>query len=128
MDAALAADLVMYAHFAFLVYLVLGGFLAWKWPLAWFPHAAISMYALAIITWNFTCPLTPWEDNLRRQAGQEGLESGGFLGTYIEGVIYPAEYITPIRFAVAGVIAVSWLGAAILIHRRRARKRALSAS
>jgi uncharacterized protein DUF2784 len=32
--------LVLGAHFAYVAYVVLGGFLAWWWPRAIWPHAA----------------------------------------------------------------------------------------
>ncbi len=118
------ADAVMLAHFLFLVYLVVGGFLAWRWPKAWFPHAAVAAYGLVITAYGFVCPLTPLENDLRGRAGEDGLEPTGFIDTYIEGVVYPEEHTLTARAAAAVVIAVSWIGAYLRHRRRRGRGQA----
>ncbi|THV41987.1 DUF2784 domain-containing protein [Glycomyces buryatensis] len=115
------ADVAMTLHFLFLVYVLLGGFLAWRWPRAWFPHAAVVAYGLIIAAFDFDCPLTPVEHYLRLRAGQAGLEPTGFIDTYIEGVVYPVEYILPARVLAALIIAVSWTGALLAERRRRLR-------
>lgn len=40
----LVADAAMVAHFAFLAYLVVGGFLAWRWPSTIWLHVAVALY------------------------------------------------------------------------------------
>ncbi|GAB3236949.1 hypothetical protein GCM10027447_35730 [Glycomyces halotolerans] len=117
------ADAAMVVHFLFVAYVVLGGFLAWRYPKAWFPHAAVALYGLIITVYSIVCPLTPLEDRWRRRAGQSGLEPTGFIDTYIEGVIYPGQYADEVRWAAAAVIAVSWIGALALHLRRRRRRR-----
>jgi hypothetical protein len=72
-----------------------------------------------IVTFGFVCPLTPIEDDLRRRAGQEGLEPTGFIDTYIEGIVYPADQTMLARWLAFSVIAVSWVGLAVKRHRRR---------
>jgi hypothetical protein len=118
------ADVAMTTHFLFLVFVVVGGFLAWRWPRLWFAHLAAALYALAIITFEFDCFLTPIEHEMRLRAGQEGLEPTGFIDTYIEDVVYPGDRTNEVRWAVAAVIFVSWVGALLLYLRRRRVKRA----
>jgi hypothetical protein len=48
--------------------------------------------------------LTPWENDLRRLAGQEGY-SGGFIEHYVVSLIYPAE-ITRDAQIVMGIIVI----------------------
>ncbi len=68
----LLADAVMLAHFGFLLFLVLGGFLAWRHRWVLVPHiAAVGWAALSVA--GMDCPLTAWEDDLRRLAGEQGL-------------------------------------------------------
>ncbi|GAB3998242.1 DUF2784 domain-containing protein [Glycomyces albus] len=119
MEYRILADVAMTAHFLFLVYLVVGGFAAWRWPGTWFAHAAVAVYGLVITLYGFTCPLTPLEHDFRRRAGQEGLEPTGFIDTYIEGIVYPERYAAAAQWAAAAVIAISWVGLLVKRHRRR---------
>lgn len=114
------AEVIMAVHFAFLVYVALGGFLAWLWPRAIWSHLAAALWGFATILFGLTCPLTYVEDWARERAGQEGLPPSGFIDHYIEGVIYPQRYAGLIQAMVVVAVAVSWLGA---YARRRALRR-----
>ena len=116
------AEATMVVHFAFVVYVVVGGFLAWRWPRTIVAHLAAAGWGLLITALSLTCPLTPLEDGLRRRAGEQGL-TRGFVDTYIEGVLYPERYVDQVRLAVAAVVLVSWVGL-VVRHRRRAGARA----
>jgi Protein of Unknown function (DUF2784). len=115
----LIADVTMVVHFAFLGYVALGGFLAWRWPRLIWPHLAVAAWGLISIA-GADCPLTLLEDWARRAAGEAGLPPSGFIDHYIEGVVYPGEYSRIAQLAVAAVVGVSWAGFA----RRRLRSRA----
>lgn len=119
MGYRILADVAMTAHFLFLVYLVVGGFVAWRWPKTWFAHAAVAVYGLVITLYGFTCPLTPLEHDFRRRAGEEGLEPTGFIDTYIEGIVYPERYAATAQWAVAAVVVISWAGMLVKLRRRR---------
>lgn len=114
--SGMLADAVVVAHFAFLVFLVLGGFLSWRWPRLFPVHLAVVAWGIAIVVFSWLCPLTYLENALRESAGREALR-GGFIETYLTGVIYPGDRITEVRIAVGAVVAVSWLG--LLVRRRR---------
>jgi len=116
------ATLVLSAHFAFLAYVILGGFLAWRWPRAFWPHLVVAAWGLAVVAIPLTCPLTYVEDWARRKAGEEGLGEVGFIDRYIEGVLYPERYTRLLQVAVAVVVLGSWLGA-LLIRNITRRKR-----
>lgn len=101
---SLAAELVMLAHFAFVLFVALGGFLLlWRRWVAWL-HVPCALYGAAIEFFGWTCPLTPLEVRLRRAAGRAGYE-GGFIEHYLEGILYPAAW---------GELHV-WLGVAVLV-------------
>ncbi len=110
------ADAVVVAHFAFLVFLVLGGFLAWRWPRLFPLHLAVVAWGIAIVVFEWLCPLTYLENWLRQSAGRPAL-TDGFIDTYVTGVIYPGDRITEVRGAVGVGVAASWLG--LLVRRRR---------
>lgn len=113
------ADVTMVMHFAFLVYVALGGFLAWRWPWTIFTHIAAVTWGVLIVAANLLCPLTGPEDYFRRRAGQDGLGQEGFIDTYLTGVVYPEAQVGLVRFLVGLVVVISWIGFAIRMRRRR---------
>jgi Protein of Unknown function (DUF2784) len=74
----LLADLVVVLHFAFIVFVAAGGLLVWRCPWLVRLHLPAVVWAIAIITVGFTCPLTPLETQLRGRAGEQGYD-GGFV-------------------------------------------------
>ncbi|MEU4422587.1 DUF2784 domain-containing protein [Actinoplanes sp. NPDC024001] len=119
MGFRILADATMLVHFAFLAWVVFGGFLAWRWPSAIWAHLAAALWGLSSVVFGLHCPLTWVEERARERAGEAGL-SGGFIDTYLTGVIYPERYAGLAQALVAVTVAVSWAGAA---HRRRVRAR-----
>lgn len=92
----LAADLLVVVHLLFIAFVVGGGFLAWRWRrLAWL-HAPAAVWGAAIEFMNWTCPLTPLENDLRRAAGDAGYQ-GGFIEHYIIPVIYPVGLTSDVQ-------------------------------
>jgi hypothetical protein len=112
-------DAILALHFGYIAFLVLGGFLAWRWPRAFWLHLVASIWAILIVVSWVDCPLTWAENWTRRQTGKPQVT--GFIDQYLTGVIYPPQYLTQVRLAVAFVVLVSWIGAFILWRRRRAR-------
>jgi Protein of Unknown function (DUF2784) len=119
----LLAEVVMLLHFGFLVFVALGGFLAWRWPWLFVPHVAAVTWGALSVAAGLLCPLTGWEDWARRRAGEQGLPRG-FIDTYITGVVYPAEYLVTAQVLVATLVAVSWAG--LLVRARRRRRSGLT--
>lgn len=104
MPHSLLADLVMLVHFAFVLFVALGGVLvAWRPGVAW-AHVPAVLYGAAIEFFGWVCPLTPLEIRLRRAAGQAGY-GGSFIERYLEGILYPSAWAE---------IHV-WLGVAVLV-------------
>jgi hypothetical protein len=122
MTARLAADAVVLVHLAFIVFVVLGGFLAWRdprWAFAHLPAAAWGAYAELTAT---ICPLTPLENALRREAGTQGYD-GGFVEHYLIPLVYPAG-LTPRHQLAIGLALVALNVAVYAGAARRARRRA----
>ena len=99
---------ILVVHFAFLAYVVFGGFLAIRWPRAFWPHLAAVTWGLTGIVFSIVCPLTWAEDQARQRAGEAALTKG-FIDRYIEGVLYPERYTGLLWVLVAVVILASWL-------------------
>lgn len=109
----------MGVHFAFLAYVVLGGFVAWRWPWTMTTHLAAVGWGTLIVVYDLTCPLTGPEDHFRKLAGQDGLPRG-FIDTYLTGVLYPEASVSWVRAAAALVVLASWAGLVVRLRRRRA--------
>ena len=118
MYAALATT-VLAVHFCFLAYVVLGGFLVWRWPKAFWPHLAAATWGLAVVTVPLTCPLTVAEHWARGKAGQ-AVGDKGFIDMYIENVLYPERYTHLLQVLVGAVVVFSYAVALAKLRHRRA--------
>jgi uncharacterized membrane protein YhhN len=114
----LAADAVLLLHLAFVVFVVVGGFLTWRWRrLAW-AHIPCAVWGAAIELMGWICPLTPLEVSLRRQAGQAGYE-GGFIQHYILPIVYPAGLTPTIQIGLGLLLVTLNVFAYTVYFRRR---------
>lgn len=111
---------ILTVHFAYLAYVVFGGFLAWRWPRAFWPHLVAAAWGLAVVGIPLTCPLTTAEGWARRRAGEAGL-TRGFIDRYIEGVLYPERFTLLLQAGVGIAVVGSWAGAYGWWRRRRPR-------
>ena len=119
MGYRLLGDAVMLVHFAFLVFVVTGGFLAWRWPWVIWPHVGMTLWGFSTIVFSLRCPLTDVEDWARENGGEQPLSGTGFIDHYLENVVYPERYTRQIQVLAAVVVVVSYVG--LLLRRRRAR-------
>lgn len=117
MPYRLLADAVVVVHGLFIVFVVLGGFLAWRrrW-MAWL-HVPAAVWGVLIEYRGWVCPLTPLENALRARAGIAGY-GGGFIEHYLVPLIYPAG-LTPTRQVVLGTfaLAVNVLAYGVVVRR-----------
>ena len=110
----LLADGVVVLHAAFVLFIALGGILAWRWPRLLWLHVPAVLWGAGIVLVGYECPLTPLEKWLRRRGGEDAYD-GGFIDRYVEDVVYPEEYTPALRALAAVLIAIGWLGS---WHRR----------
>jgi hypothetical protein len=110
------AEATMLVHFAFLAYVIAGGFLAWRRPVLIWPHLVLAGWGLSTLVFHQDCPLSRLENWARLRAGEPGLKHHGFIETYLTGVVYPARYLWLVQVLAAAVIVVTWAGA---LRRRR---------
>lgn len=107
-------------HFAFLIYLAVGGLLALRWPRTASLHVVAAGWAVAItVVSMLSCPLTAVERWARARAGWEPLPDTGFIDHYITGVWYPAGWEPAVQLAVAAAVIGSWAVLARRLVRRR---------
>lgn len=120
MGYRLLTTLILALHFGFLAYVVIGGFLTWRWPRTIWPHLVAAGWGFIVIAARLTCPLTSAEHWSRRRAGEAGL-SEGFIDRYIENVLYPERFTVAAQALVVVVVVVSWVG--LLVRRHRVARR-----
>lgn len=101
----LLADLVVLLHVAFVLFVVLGGLLVWRWPrLAWV-HLPAAAWGAWVEFAGRVCPLTPLENWLRRQGGGDAYTSS-FVEHYLMPVLYPASLSRELQWVLGGLVIV----------------------
>ena len=98
-----AADFVLVTHFAFIVLVVAGGIIVFRY--SWFVwiHIPAACWGAFVELTGRICPLTTIENFLRVRAGQEGYVDS-FIQHYILPVIYPAGLTRNIQLILAGLV------------------------
>lgn len=116
------ADALVLLHLAFVLFVVFGGFLAWRWrSIAWVHLPAAAWGALIEFT-GWICPLTPLENHWRRLAGDTGY-AGGFVEHYVVPIVYPAGLTAPTQVALGVlVLAVNLVAYGVYIRQTGRKK------
>jgi hypothetical protein len=124
------ADFVVFVHVVYMAFVLFGQLavfvgwpLGWKWIRnPWFRGTHLAMIVFVAIegVHGYECPLTGWEKDLRKAAGQnflgtEGDEESGisFTGRMLRQIQFAGnnweEYINTSFYIAAGVIVASFL-------------------
>lgn len=120
MPPELLADLIVAAHLLYVAFVVLG-FLAiligawrrWGWirRLAFrIPHFICTSIVALEGSFGILCPLTVWEENLRREAGQDP-EQVSFIAGLLRSILFVEVSQTTLNlsYAIFGVIVLGTL-------------------
>lgn len=119
---SLLADLVFLAHLTFVLFVVFGGVAVWRIPkLAWL-HVPAVIWGALIEFAGWICPLTPWEQSLRRLAGERGY-SDGFVEHYLFPLVYPEGLTRNVQIVLGVLVLVINATAYAFILRRRRNAR-----
>jgi hypothetical protein len=116
------ATLVVLGHFAFILFVMLGGLFALRWPRAPWLHIPCFVWGGWIEVSGGICPLTPLEHELRRAAGETPY-AGGFIEHYILAIIYPAGLTRTVQLTLAVGLVVLNVAVYAWVIRRRMRER-----
>jgi hypothetical protein len=125
---SLLADILVVLHLLYVAFIVIGqvailvgAWLRWSWVRnTWFRSthlAAITIVACEAVA-GIVCPLTVWEGELRRLAG-EAPAAGTFVGRGVHAILFfnlpPWVFTTAYVLFVVLVLATLWL---VPIRRR----------
>jgi Protein of Unknown function (DUF2784) len=104
-----AVVLTVGAHFAYLLYLPTGGFLALRWPRSIACHVATVVWGVGVVVFGLPCPLTALERWARARADMDPLPTSGFIDRYVDGIFYPANRTGAAQASAFAAAAVSWV-------------------
>ena len=101
----IAADFVVLIHFAFIIFVVVGGLLVVRWHKVSLLHIPAAVWGVLIEFTGSICPLTPLENKLRLMGGEAGF-SGGFIDKYIVPLIYSDELTRTIQIMLGLIVII----------------------
>ena len=114
------ANLIVSVHFLFVVFVVLGGLLAIRWPRIIWLHVPAVIWGAPVEFTGWICPLTPLENRLRRAAGDANYQ-GDFIAHYILPALYPNGLTRRDQLMLGGIALALNLAiyAFVLVRHRR---------
>jgi hypothetical protein len=110
----LAADAVVFIHLGFVLFVVAGALLVFRWRWLALLHVPAVVWGVLLEFRGWLCPLTPLEQRLRVAGGEAGY-SGGFVEQYVLPVLYPAGLDSSQQIAmgtfviVVNILLYGWL-------------------
>ena len=120
--ARLLADLLVMGHLFFIVFLVVGGPLARRFPrlLKW--HLAAAGVTVLVSLTNSPCPLTVWEKHFLALAGEQPYETG-FIEHYLVEPVHPAGIDAQVNLVLlaAWIVPTAYAYLSLWAHRPRVR-------
>ena len=117
------ANTIVLLHFAFIIFVALGGFAALRWPRVAWAHLPAVLWAAMLEFCGWTCPLTPLEKALRTSEGGLAYE-GGFVDRYVMPLVYPTGLTRGMQVALGiSVIAINLIAYSLVIRHWSGRSR-----
>ncbi len=99
-----AADVVVVVHLAFVAFVILGGYLVWRWRTVLPLHLTAMAISVSLAALGLDCPLTDLEKWFRGQAGDR-VYRGGFIAHYL----VPGDTAVALRIATVAVVAAAYV-------------------
>ncbi|MDH3798274.1 MAG: DUF2784 domain-containing protein [Desulfobacterales bacterium] len=99
----LLADLVVVAHFMFVLFSLLGALLVIRWRKMMWLHLPAAVWAAGVEFSGKICPLTPLENWLRARGGEAGY-AGDFIGQYLLWLLYPFGLTRGVQIILGAIV------------------------
>ena len=120
---SILADVVVLLHFAFVAFIVLGFVVIWvgyffRWAFVrnrYFrlAHLLAMGYVLAEALLGITCPLTNWEADLRRLAGESQIHTESFMEHWTHRLMFfdlkPETFTVIYAFVFVLIVLTYWV-------------------
>jgi hypothetical protein len=114
------ADLTVVLHVAFVVFVLLGGVLAVRWPRVAWVHVPALAWGAWVEFAGWMCPLTPLENALRTRGGDAAYTSS-FVEHYIVPILYPEVLSRELQYALGGLVLLvnAFVYVGVVLRKRR---------
>jgi hypothetical protein len=116
MALGLLADAVVVLHVAFVLFVLLGGLLAVRWPRVAWVHLPAAAWGAWIEFAGWVCPLTPLENWLRQRGGGPAYTTT-FVERYILPVLYPSALTREVQWLLGSVAVLVNLVVYLVVWR-----------
>ncbi len=116
----LLADATVVVHLAFILFVVFGGLLAFRWPRVAWLHVPAALWGAVVEFTGRICPLTPLENRFRLASGRPSYSSS-FIEHYLVPIVYPADLTREAQVILGLVVVTINLAVYSAVWRRRAR-------
>jgi hypothetical protein len=116
------ADAVLILHLCFILFVVLGGLLALRWPWVAWLHLPAAVWGALVEVAGWICPLTPLEVAFRRAAGEAAYETT-FVERYLVPLVYPSALTREMQIALGVFVVAVNVAVYGAVWRRRAGQR-----
>jgi len=117
----LLADLVVVAHFLFVLFSLLGALLVIRWRKIMWLHLPAALWAAGVEFSGKICPLTPLENWLRVRGGGGGY-AGDFIGQYLLWLLYPSGLTRGVQIILGAAVVginIGIYGYVIFVRKSR---------
>jgi hypothetical protein len=114
----LLADATVVLHLGFVLFVVGGGLLVWRYPRLVWLHVPAVLWGAFIEFAGWICPLTPLENWLREQGGQSAYATS-FVEHYLMPVLYPQSLTRAVQWMLGGLVLLVNITVYVRIWRRR---------
>jgi hypothetical protein len=89
MMIGMLADISILFHFLWILFIVFGIILVWRWPKIAFVHLGGLIFSLIINIFGWYCPLTYLENYLHALSARELGYKASFVQHYLVPIVYP---------------------------------------
>lgn len=98
-------DLLVVLHGLFILYVLLGALLNYKYPRLMRLHIPVVIWGVLVEYFHWICPLTPLEKHFRTLAGNGSYE-GDFIEHYLVPIIYPENLTDEFQFVFGSLVVI----------------------
>jgi hypothetical protein len=117
----LTADLIVVCHALFVLFVIFGGLLVWRWKRVLALHLLAVGWGVLVELAGLICPLTPLENHFR-ELGDQASYRGDFIDHYVTAALYPAGLTRNIQIVLGlAVVLFNVVIYGVLIRRWRRR-------
>lgn len=115
------ADLTVVLHFAFALFVVVGGLLVRRWPAVAWVHLPAAAWGAWVELAGWVCPLTPLENWLRERGGGN-VYASSFVERYLLPTLYPSSLSRELQWMLGGLVLVINVTVYFIVFRHRLRR------